>query len=153
MDFLNKLGSLTPMQALKGAGLILLAIIGLVFSLQLVGTSVKTLVSQNSNGTSGSFTVGMPGFGGGIAYDGDYATSESAIDMPMGMPTLSYRNAIGIMPPVNPSPTGDDAEEFEVTAYSATIETRQLQETCDAVSALKAKDYVIFESANEYDRG
>ena len=53
----------------------------------------------------------------------------------------------------NVDATGDQAEEFEVTEYNATIETRELDKTCSAVSGLKAQDYVIFENASEYNRG
>lgn len=69
---------------------------------------------------------------------------------------LSVRN-IG----VSPSPTiiyqsggttGDNAEEFEVTDYSATIETRDLSGTCRAVAGLKSRTDVIFENSNESDR-
>jgi hypothetical protein len=44
-------------------------------------------------------------------------------------------------------------EEFEVTQYNASIETRNLKDTCASVSNLKSLDYVIFENANAYDRG
>ncbi|PIR93319.1 hypothetical protein COT99_01400 [Candidatus Falkowbacteria bacterium CG10_big_fil_rev_8_21_14_0_10_43_10] len=47
---------------------------------------------------------------------------------------------------------GADAEEFEVTEYSAAIETRRLEDTCARVAALKARDDVVFESAGEYEK-
>jgi hypothetical protein len=47
---------------------------------------------------------------------------------------------------------GDDAEEFEVTEYSAMIETRHLEETCGKISELKFREDVIFENASEYER-
>ncbi|MBI5134489.1 MAG: hypothetical protein HZA81_03875 [Candidatus Taylorbacteria bacterium] len=67
-----------------------------------------------------------------------------------GAPALSYRNA---MPYYGGGTTGSDAEAFEVTEYSATIETGDLEATCGAILSLKAKDYVVFESSNSYDRG
>ena len=55
-------------------------------------------------------------------------------------------------PPVGGT-TGDDAEEFEVTEYTARIETRNKERDCAIISALKSRTYVIFENANEYENG
>ncbi|MDP3988707.1 MAG: hypothetical protein Q8P93_00505 [bacterium] len=48
---------------------------------------------------------------------------------------------------------GSDAEEFEVTNYEATIQTRNLKDTCGAIEDLKSRSDVIFEQANTYERG
>lgn len=103
--------------------------------------------------------MGMGGGYGGYAMDGDaaygygadymYAKEEAAM-----MPRLSARNAASSMPsPLPPQTTGDDAEAYEVTQYSAQIESRRSEDSCAQVSALKERDDVIFESANTYDRG
>lgn len=66
------------------------------------------------------------------------------------------RDIGGPIPPIVPEPIptpGADAEEYEVTEYSAYIETRDLEDSCAVISGLKARDDVIFESANEYDKG
>lgn len=49
--------------------------------------------------------------------------------------------------------TGDQAEKYEVTDYNASVETRQLDKTCAAISGLKAREEVIFSSAREYRNG
>ena len=82
---------------------------------------------------------------GGVAYDSSY--SEGV----MGIPSLSIRNFLPIPP--QGGTTGNNAEEFEVTDYNASIETRTVDDTCGEVSSWKAKSYVIFENSNEYDRG
>jgi len=68
---------------------------------------------------------------------------------------LSIRNAT--TPSVTPNmdngiTAGDDSEEFEVTQYSANIETRRLEETCGKISSLKSRDDVIFENSYEYEK-
>lgn len=51
------------------------------------------------------------------------------------------------------APSGDDAEEFEVTRYNARIKTRKLDKTCGVLDELKPLDYVIFENMRAYDDG
>src|SRR3989338_1558306 len=60
-----------------------------------------------------------------------------------------------VLPPPElslPTP-GEDAEEYEVTEYRGQIETTNKGKTCGAIFVLKEKEYVIFESANDYDKG
>lgn len=149
MDFLKKL-DLKPLQILKIGGVIVVALLVLSFAFQLIGSSFGTLSRQLGVSQMMGVTAPSMGYGGGSAYDGgyDYAVSESAM-----MPQLSARNVAGSLPPYTPSPSGDTAEEYEVTQYSARIETRHLQDTCDTVLALKAREDVIFEQANTYERG
>ncbi len=158
MDFLKNL-DVSPKRVLIIAGAALVGLVLLVFAFQLIASSFRTIAREFG------FTTGMAtqGYGGeeamGIAYgspaaDYDYAYGKG---MDAAMPELSIRNvatrsSMPVMPP-QPSSTGDTAEEFEVTQYDASIETRRLDETCAAVSALKERDDVIFESANAYDRG
>jgi len=77
-----------------------------------------------------------------------YGTTGNAVG-------LSIRNvASPSVPPANNTiTTGDNAEDFEVTDYSANIETRHLEDTCKQISGLKSRTDVIFENANEYDKG
>lgn len=93
----------------------------------------------------------------------------SDFDMPMmeesyyagGEAGLSVRNIAGSAPASAPYPpipsdgyaSGNTAEEYEVTEYSATYETQNKAETCTQLSGLKSYSYVIFESANDHDRG
>ncbi len=62
---------------------------------------------------------------------------------------LSQRNIIydqGYTP-------GADAEAFEITEYTGTIKTSNLDRVCGEIEVLRAHDYVIFENANRYERG
>lgn len=60
-------------------------------------------------------------------------------------------------PPSSPTPfpggvVGDTAENFEVTEYRASIETREKVAVCGEVFKLKKLTYVIFENASDQDR-
>ncbi len=78
------------------------------------------------------------------------AASRGMAVAPSGAPIMEE----GIMPrPPQLPPAGKDAEAYEVTDYSATIETRELDKTCGDLLALKAKDYVIFDASNRYEHG
>jgi uncharacterized protein involved in tolerance to divalent cations len=55
-------------------------------------------------------------------------------------------------PPFLGGVAGDTAENFEVTEYHASIETRKKVATCAEVFNLKKLSYVIFENANDQDR-
>jgi len=68
-------------------------------------------------------------------------------------PELSARNVASAPIYEKGVVSGNTAENFEVTEYNATIETRRLKEDCAKIHALKALDYVIFENSNEYDDG
>ena len=158
MEFLKNLPTLTPMLVLKIIGIGVAGILLLAFAFQLIGSSFGALTGP-MRGTMGMVA---PGYGGGVAYDmavspdyydggygskAGYAVSESAM-----MPQLSARNSMPY--PIPPQgTTGNDAEEFEVTQYSADIETRHLDDTCASIQALKARADVIFENANTYERG
>src|SRR3989339_110272 len=141
MNFLEKY-NLKTSTILKIAGLAIVAIIVIVFAFTLISASLKSL---SGNQTSTGLFKGIP------AYDS--AMTESA-GVSMGLSARNVASAPGkILPPSPEVTTGDNAEEFEVTEYNANIETRQLDQTCAVVTGLKGKDYVIFESASEYDQG
>ena len=133
-------------KALKTAGIALLAIV----LLSIVIGIGQTFLGRRMGGYSmgGMVAPSAPVYDS-TEYYGE-ATKGYAIDG-ASAPSLSYRNILPI-----PSPsgtTGNTAEEFEVTDYTAHIETRHLDETCGAIAGLKAQSYVIFENANTYDRG
>lgn len=153
---------MTPVKAMKIVGVVLLVLILISIALTIVGSSFNSLtgglrdmgvsVSSAPGYAPSPMATGMGG--GGYGYDGavdyDYAVKQEAAYMPQ----LSARNVAGttIYPPSYGAP-GDDLEEFEVTQYSAYIETRKLDDTCDAFSELKERSDVIFEAANTYDKG
>lgn len=117
---------------LKASGLLLAGVIVLAIVVQLV-KPVLTLPTQM----------------GGYGVSEDVAHSEPMMGE-MGM-RLSLDN-IGVPAPT-PGTVGVGAEDYEVTDYSVSYETRNKDVTCGVVSRLKALDYVVFESANEHDRG
>jgi len=83
-----------------------------------------------------------------MAYEGGYGIGGGGV-------ALSTRNAASSISYPYPQPggtTGDTAEEFEVTQYNASFESRDKSSECGAIAGLKAKDYVVFENANEGDR-
>lgn len=132
-----------PAQFLKIALIIFAGIIVFAMLLRLLGASFNSLM-PNRAFLGG---IGMP------AYDSDaFGVEESALSNGLvGAPQLSVRN----VPPIEPGGvvTGNTAEDFEVTHYSGTIETRDLDGTCKSIADLKALSYVIFENANAYEHG
>lgn len=146
MDILKKFDPKTS-TILKISGLAIVAIIVIAIAFRLIGSSLNSVFTKN--GINTIFQSGAPSY-----------VSESYSDKANtggGATGLSVRNVVSsqnsILPYDNGGTTGSDAEAFEVTDYSAYIETRILKDICSAVAGLKAKDYVIFENANEYDRG
>jgi len=135
-------------KALKIAGLAILAIVVVAIAFRLIGSSVNSLLGQRE-----SFNISLQE---APAYDYAYDSAEMVKSEGSGAVGLSSRNAAAeesIMPPSPGTATGATSEEFEITEYGATVETRQLGPTCATVTDLKARDYVIFENANEFDHG
>jgi hypothetical protein len=151
MDIFKKY-NIKPLSLLKIAGLALAAIVVLAVAIRLLAPAFNQLTGGRL--ATKSISQSALGIGGaGLNYAAPMA--ESA-DMGLGLSVRNVATATdsSIIPPT-PTPggtTGDDAEDYEVTSYQATIETRDLDDTCGSISALKAKDYVIFEQANEYDQ-
>ncbi|MFA6106216.1 MAG: hypothetical protein WC745_00930 [Patescibacteria group bacterium] len=146
MRFLEKY-NLKSLDVLKISGVALVIIIVVVFSLRMIGSSFNSVF--NKGGASG-FSLGVSD----ADYSGGYY-EEEAMDYEgiKGGVGLSLRNAAPVPGMAPQAATGDTAEEFEVTDYNATIETRNLNGTCETVAGLKAREYVIFENASQYERG
>jgi hypothetical protein len=155
MDFFKKF-TFTPLNVFKatliGLGgliviIILFSLIGSLFSVPRLGGGMPTMdmaVSESAISYRGG--AGVASYG----YDSDFPMSGNVM--------LSARNAASSFPAPQPpmypqGSTGDTAEEFEVTEYSASFESRDKEETCGAIKSLKSRSYVIFENANEYDHG
>lgn len=131
--------------------------VGLGFALLIVGSFLYVVLRT---------IVGTSGFGGGIGSQSvgmsGYAARSFGAPPTLGMPMAdsydakySAEQGIPGMPPV-PTPggvVGDTAENFEVTEYRASIETREKVAVCAEVFKLKKLTYVIFENANDTDRG
>lgn len=138
------MGNLKASQILKIAGAALAVIVVLVFLFRISSSSFSVLTKK---GVSGASSEGIMA----PAYDMAYGSGG-------GETALSARNAADsgiIMPPVPGGRTipGDDAEEYEVTSYDVAIETREKENTCGVFEDLKKKEYIIFENANDHDRG
>lgn len=151
MDFFKKFDS-SPKNVLKMAGLLF----GGIFVLALVLSIGKSMFgSIGYGGRQFSVAPGIGGMGGGnVMYDyaGDaYATKEMDLYSQGSPATLSVRNISPIMPPSYGGTTGNTAEAFEVTDYSALIETHNKENTCKSIVDLKSLSYVIFENSNESD--
>jgi hypothetical protein len=139
---------LKPANILKITGLALVAIIVIILAFRLIGSSFNSL--SRKVGLNNSASQGAPAFDS-ISY---LKSEEMASGVSGGTASLSVRNVVS---PTIPSPsnatTGDDAEALEVTEYNASIETRQLTDTCAKITAWKSRADVIFENANEYEHG
>ena len=162
MDFLKNF-TWTPLNVLKAAVLGLGGLIVIIILFSFVGSFFKSVAPQfgGMGMVDGPFISARPEaspayYREEAAYDSDYSYGMDGGSA--GDAMLSVRNAMVSMPaPMSPSypqgTTGDDAEEFEVTEYSATVETRNKEETCASVADLKSRSYVVFESANDSDGG
>lgn len=149
-EFFKKLSKKLPNYA-KVGGIVLVAIILLAIVYRFVEPVVDQLARKvQPNVAYQSY---------GMDYDDNeeyYEKTISSVSYDMGMGEF---DGIASAPAMEPAPpednviSGDNAEDFEVTEYNASIETRHLEETCATVSELKALDYVIFENANEHDNG
>jgi hypothetical protein len=128
----------TPVNMLKAASALLLAVI------------VISFFWGGGRGLPQSFSMATPSMPPmfmepGVGYDGAYYDEKGV--------TLSVANVVGGPAPVYGGTVGSDAEAFEVTDYSVSIETRDRDSVCTGITNLKQLTYVVFESANEHDRG
>ncbi len=133
MDFLEKY-NLTPIKIVKFLALILLGIVILSVAFSFINNTLRSVSSGNYNQAPAMYSGGF--------MDSEEMMMESGMSKGIN---LSSRN---IMPQINNYTPGVDAEDFEITEYRATVETRNLEKSCDAITSLKPSDYVIFESAN-----
>lgn len=136
MDIVKKIENLKPIIILKTIGIVIIGFILIILAAQLI----KSVFSSNyySNGMKKPYIAQM---------EESYQMAAPAYDG--RSEKLSVRN---IMPPIRDDfSTGADSEDFEVTEYHATIETRELDSTCSKISSLKSKVYVVFENSNERD--
>ena len=135
-----------PGAAVKIFFLGLAAVIVVVFAIRFVGSTVEPLLRNTGtmlNEQAARFSEEM-----------GYYDSEDA-DMPMGMAVSrgSIPSPSSVPVPQDEGSIGSDAEEYEVTEYDGTIKTRDLEDTCSEIEALKSREEVIFENANRYERG
>ncbi len=142
MNILNNL-NFKQVHVLKIAGLAVVGMVSLAFVVRLFGASFSSLMPRSDMDAVGSTTAGS------YAYDSYGGVGMKAY--PPSMPELSARN-LAPQPSMPQGVPGKDAEMFETKRYNGVVETRHLKDTCGEISAWKAKDYIIFEQANESDR-
>ncbi len=139
MEFLNKY-NLNFLKILKIIGLAIVGIIVLIFLFRIVGSSFNAFDGARMN-------VPVEGFDKGMSWGNESVRSYAD----NSMASLSTRNVAPTQQ--QKSSIGNTAEDYEITEYNSTIETRDLKNTCAQVSGLKAKSYVIFENSNQNDTG
>lgn len=151
MKFFKK-NKITLGNVLKFGGIAVVTII----LVALISSLIKITFHGVSGGFTGKIVSSMSPFYGG--HDDNYSiepTYDGGVPSPHGiLAKLSARNVSESMsiPPYYGGTSGSTAEDFEVTDYNATVETRKLKETCNSILSLKADSAVIFENTNESDR-
>lgn len=143
----------TPLNIIKAIAIGIVFLIFASFIFSFVKHSFDTMPFGMTS-DSVSFAPQMASYDG---YAGKEAMDSYAFDGGYRA-ELSARNVAGsaIAPyPPNPSPytSGNTAEEYEVTEYNVSYETQNKEATCASLAGLKSYSYVIFESANDHDRG
>jgi len=134
MSFLERY-NLSGLKILKGLTVLVLGIFVLYFTFSLLS---NMSYSSSATRSSGGYYGGVP--------DGFQSTSLGGNFMEsVAVPSFSRKNIASYRKDYNP---GMDAENFELTEYRATIETRKLSEACQSIVFLKSKNYVIFETSN-----
>jgi hypothetical protein len=146
MNFFQTLKNLSSVQLIKLAVVAIVVLVVISFVSKIFEPTMPGLMPQFAVDTRSGMMVSEQS----AKYAGEYGMDASEDSV-----SLSIRNiAPSPMPPVDGDYTpGNDAEAFEVTSYSAGIETRDLDSTCNTIADLKSKDYVIFENSNKYDKG
>lgn len=131
-----------PKTFLKAAAAVIILLFIASLGLQLVGKTMQSF----GRGEIIPFTS-RSSFGGvGMMQDHDFA-EEAMMEKSMApMPSMP--------PPIDGGFTGgDDAEDFEVTEHNAHFRTRNKDHICDALSTLKAFEYIVFENSNVHEYG
>lgn len=155
MEFLKNI-EWTPLNILKGLGLLLGALIVISLASRTLGPVTGVMMQRD-----GDYSMGTPSISPTESWqmravqdsdDGASYAEEAAYSGGMGNVKLSTNNIS--MPSPNPGGSvGGEAEDYEVTRYTATIETRNSDYACGEVHALKDLAHVVFENSNEYDEG
>ncbi len=144
LEFLKNF-NLKPLNIFKAVVLGIFGISALVFVFSMINSSVRPLLS------GGMREVSAPSFY--PAYDSADGFAGESMGLSKGgvAASLSIRNISPIVPPMQQGTVGNNAEDFEVTDYSAFIETRNKKETCAQIADLKSLKHVIFEVSSESD--
>ncbi|OGH91570.1 MAG: hypothetical protein A2534_04505 [Candidatus Magasanikbacteria bacterium RIFOXYD2_FULL_39_9] len=145
LEFLKHL-NFKPLNIFKAVVLGIFGVSALVFVFSMINSSVRPLLKGGIGEVSSPMSYPAYDSAAGFA-------SEGAMFSKGGVATsLSLRNMSPIVPPMQQGTVGNNAEDFEVTDYSAFIETRDKKETCSQIADLKSLKHVIFEVSSESDR-
>lgn len=142
-----------PVNVLKLAGLAVLAVVLAAVVFRLLAPIGGTLV-RNTGVLSLPQSALSAYDSRAIGVEYNIVADETGYGYSVGESTKTFSGAV-ILPPTPPrgGGVGGDLEDFEVTEYSVSIETRNKETTCADIAALKARAEVIFENANEHNRG
>lgn len=158
----------TPVTIFKAALVVCAALVALVVIMQILINPAFTSLSRLSDTFSVTMPIAYSGYGSGIGGVESAASSYYVKGSTDGANyqmrdasaiTLSTNNVMGVVTSsIYPIPTdehvsGSNLEDFEVTDYSAQFEVQNKTATCGKILNLKGLEYVVFETANEYDRG
>jgi len=116
-------------------GMIILGVIALSIVISLISFSFKTIFNF-SNYNNNGYEVSN-----NMMYEESFGEAK----------TMRAEPTMAINPNSDYSP-GNDAENFEVKNYNATIKTSSLDSICETISNLKSRKEIIFESANHNDK-
>lgn len=158
----------------EGTKTAIIIVVGLLLSFVAIGY-LKNLIEHTSYRGGVAVSDGMPGISAPPMptmpmWQGDmdvrseemmkvqsmnagYAVTDAGYGFDMAMPAFSVRNAASIYPPRMGGSVGNTAELYEVSDFSASIETVDLAKTCEEIAGLKGKKEVIFENASQSDTG
>ncbi len=143
MDFIKNFTP-TPLNVLKAIGVVFVGLFIIIFAFNLLGSTFGPIVPMNSISISPRAPV--------FSYAGvsSYNPGSQEVSYKGGDVMLSSRNVAPTMPvSYGGGGVGADAENFEVTDYSAAIETRNKLKDCGEILKFKSLDYVVFENNNE----
>ena len=135
---------------LKIIGIAFAAIIIFVIFFRLIISSFDSLSFKRQSIPRPYQEMSAPAVLGGAGMIKEDVYYEEANDYDGASVGLSARNvAPEPEPPIVDDITRGNAEEFEVIEYSANIETRDLENSCNKIISLKSREEIIFENANE----
>lgn len=143
------------LSVVKKAGVVTLGVVAVIVVLALLSTALR--LGSNSFGVGGSMVSydAGPGIYGkpAVRNVGSKLRSAPAYEADKVFEEVSETSSFYPEPPYEPGPAGDASEDFEVTEYFASIETRNVANVCAELHALKVSPDIIFENANEYETG
>ncbi len=142
MDFIKNF-TFTPINVLKALGVIFVSLFILVFVYNLF----EPTINRNNFGGASISTGSYPGVASYSVAEGPAYDSYQGEVYGKSAPSLSVRNIA--YPNVGGAGAGDGAEDFEVTDYNASIETRNKSRDCQEILKLKSLTYVVFENNTE----